>query len=90
MNAYRLARELIKSALLTIETCTRKRALFQTALAFNMAHAHPAAGKRGSWMCPTCGTVHGQLPHGHGGRVYPACCMSGEGPRLHKSLATAR
>jgi hypothetical protein len=53
--------------------CARRRA-FKTALSFNRLHTYVGPNVvGGSWMCPSCGAVHGCISTSHlSGRQFHA------------------
>lgn len=69
-----------------------RRAAFNRALAHNKRHTYACYDLRvvgGTWMCPTCGTVHECVSHNvFTGRQFPACCEFAEGHRLYRCHAT--
>ena len=69
-----------------------KRVAFNRALAHNKRHTYACDDLRvvgGTWMCPTCGTVHECVSHNaFTGLQFPACCEFAEGHRLHLRHAT--
>lgn len=69
-----------------------KRVAFNRALVHNKRHTYACDDLRvvgGTWMCPTCGTVHECVSHNaFTGRQFPACCEFDEGHRLHRRHAT--